>query len=97
MVALQNNMDLLKVEFGSCSNRYAASTVNGNDANCGEAERVLDITGEVNQDQTTITAIETDTNVSCLPVLSVTHISCSLCPEWPACVSVYPCETNTLI
>jgi hypothetical protein len=78
-MVLQNSMDLLKGAVGSSSKRYTTSTDDENDANGREAERVLDIT-EVNQDQTTITAIETEPNVSCLPMVSVTHISYRLYP-----------------
>jgi hypothetical protein len=85
----------LKGEFGSSSKRYITPTVSGNDANCIEAERILNIRGEGDQEKTII-AIKTATNVSSLPVLSVTHISYRPYPELPACISVCPFETNTL-
>ena len=74
VVVLQNDMDLLKGEFGSSSKRYATSTVDGNDAVGVEAERVLDITDEGHQDPTTFTPIKTETNVSGVLVVSVTYI-----------------------
>jgi hypothetical protein len=90
-------MDLLKEEFAFNSKRYPASIANGNDANGTKTGRILDITGEWEKDKTTTTPIKTGTNVSCLPVLSVTHISYRLYPELPACVSISPCETNALL
>jgi len=74
VVVLQNSMDFLKGEFGSSSKRYAGSTADGNETIGREAERVLDKTGEGNQDQTTISVINTEQNVSYVPVVSVTHI-----------------------
>jgi hypothetical protein len=53
-------MDLLKGEVGSCSKRYATSNADGNEGIGREAERVLDITGEGDQEQTGNTAIKTD-------------------------------------
>ena len=97
VVVLQNSMDLLKGEVGSYSKTCATSTVDGNEANDIEAERVLDITEEDDQEQTTITVIKTEPNVSCVPVVSVTHISYRLYPELPSNVSVCPCETNILL
>ena len=94
---LQNSMDLLKGEVGSSSKTCATSTVDGNEANGVEAERVLDITEEEEQGPTTITVIKTEPNVSCVPVVSVTHISYRLYPELPSNVSVCPCETNILV
>ena len=75
VVVLQNSKDLLKGEVGSSSKTYATSTVDGNEAVGVKAERVLDITEGQDQDPTTITAIKTDLNVSCVPVVSVRHIS----------------------
>ena len=97
VVVLQNSMDLLKGEVGSYSKACATSTVDGNEANGVEAERVLDITEEEDQEPTTITVIKTEPNVSCVPLVSVTHISYRLYPEFPAHVSVCPCETNILV
>ena len=89
-------MDLQKSELGSPSKTCATSTVDGNEAIGVEAERVLDITEEEDQDPT-ITVIKTEPNVSCVPVVSVTHISYRLYPELPSNVSVCPCEANILL
>ena len=97
VVVLQNSKDLLKGEVGSYSKTYATSIVDGNEAIGVEAEGVLDITPEEDQDSTTITVIKTEPNVSCVSLVNVTHISCSLYPELPALVSVCPCETNILL
>ena len=59
-----------------------------------EAERVSDISEIVDQETTTIPAIKTEPNISCVPVVSVMHISYWLYPELPAPVSVCPCEKN---
>ncbi len=93
----QNSKDLLKGELGSSSKTCATSTVDGSEANGVEAERVLDITEEGDQDTTTITVIKTEPSVSCVSVVSVTRILCRLYPELPSSVSVCPCETNILL
>ena len=97
VVVLQNSKDLLKGEVGSSSERYATSTVDGNEAVGVEAERGLDITEGEDQEAMPITVIKTEPNVSCVPLVSVTHISYSLYPELPAHVSVCPCETKILL
>ena len=97
VVVLQNSMDLLKGELDSSNKTYATSTVDGNEANDIEAERVLDITEEGDQDPTTITVIKTEPNVSCVPVVSVTHISYRLYREFPTRLSFCPCEKSILL
>ena len=97
VVVLQNSKDLLKGEVGSSSERYATSTVDGNEAVGVEAERGLDITEGEDQEAMPITVIKTEPNVSCVSLVSVTHISYSLYPELPANVSVCPCETKILL
>ena len=96
VVVLQNSMDLLKGEVGSSGKTCATSTVDGNEAIGVKTERVLDITEEEDQEPTTITIIKTEPNVSCVPVVSVKHISYRLYPELPSNISVCPCETNIL-
>ena len=81
VVVLQNSMDLLKGERGSSCKTCATSTGDGNEADGVQAERFLDITEEGNQEPTTITVIKTEPNVSCVPVVSVTHISYRLYPD----------------
>ena len=97
VVVLQNSKDLLKDELDSSSKTYATSTVDGNEANDIEAERVLDITEEEDQQPTTITVIKTEPKVSFVSVVSVTRILCRLYPELPARVLVCVCETNILL
>ena len=97
VVVLQNNKDLLKGEVGLSGKRYATSTVDGNEAVGVEAERGLDMKEEEDQEPMTIKVIKTEPNVSCVPLVSVTHISYSLYPELPANVSVCPCETKILL
>ena len=94
---LQNSMDLLKGEVGSYSKACATSTVDGNEANGVEAERVLDITEGEDQEPTTITVIKTEPNVSCVPLVSVTHISFMIYPELPTPILVCPCETKVFL
>ena len=90
-------MDLQKDELGSPSKTCATFTLDGNEAIGVEAERVLDITEEEDQDPTTITVIKTELNVSCVPLVSVSHISYRVYPELPSNVSICPCETNVLL
>ena len=71
VVVLQKRMDLLKGELGSSGKKYTTSTVDGNEAIGVEAERVLDITEEGDQEPMTITVIKTEPNVSCVPVVRV--------------------------
>jgi hypothetical protein len=59
---LQNSMDLLKGERGSCSDT------------CTEAERVSVIKVEEDQEGRTIPVIKTEPKVCFVPVVSVTHI-----------------------
>ena len=71
VVVLQNSKDLLKGEVGSSSKTCATSTVDGNEAISVEAEGVLDITEEEDQEPTTITVIKTEPKVNCMSVVSV--------------------------
>jgi hypothetical protein len=71
LVVLQNSMDLLEDEVGSCSKRYATSTADGNETVDREADRVLDIRGEGDQDQTAITTTNTEPKLNILPMVSV--------------------------
>ena len=81
VVVLQNSKDVLKGEVGSSSKMCVTSTLHRNEVNGIEAERVLDITEEEDQEPTTITVIKAEPNVSCVPVVSFTHISYRLYPE----------------
>ena len=97
VVVLQNSKDLLKGELGSSSKTCATSTVDGSEAIGIETERYLDVTVKEDQEPMTITVIKTETNVSCVPLVSVTHISYSLYPEFLTRVSFCPCEINVLL
>ena len=87
-------MDLLNVELGSSSKSCVAPTLDVNKVTSIEAERLSHITEEENQEPMTIPAIKTEPNVSCVPVVSVTHISYRLHSELPAPISLCPCETK---
>jgi len=76
VVVLQNSMDLVYSEPGSSNETQVTSTLAGNKMIGIEAEKVTHITEEEeDQKPTTIPAIKTEPNVSCVPVVSVTHIS----------------------
>jgi len=75
LVVLQNGMDLLNGELGSSNETRVTSTVDGKEVTGIEAERVSDISEVADQEAVTISAIKTEPNVSCVPVVSVTHIS----------------------
>jgi len=82
VVVLQNGMDLLQGEPGSCNKSWVTCTLDGIEVILIEAERLSDIS-EVADQETTIPAIKMEPNVSCVPVVSVTHISYRLYPELP--------------
>ena len=94
VVVLHNNMDLLKGEPGSSNKTCVTSTVDGNTVASVEAERVSHVTEEEDQEPTAIAAIKTEPNESCVSVVSVTNISYVLYPEFPAPMSLCPCETK---
>jgi hypothetical protein len=71
VVVLQNSMDLLKGELGSCTETCVTSTVDGNEVTDVEAERVCVIKKEEDKEPTTIPVIKTEPEVSCVPVVSV--------------------------
>jgi len=75
VVVLQNSMDLLNSGPGSSNETWVTSTVDGKEVTGIEAERVSDISEVADQETVTISAIKTEPNVSCVPVVSVTHIS----------------------
>ena len=61
-------------EPGSSNETRVISTVGGEEVSGIETERVLDISEVADQEATTVPAIKTEPNVSCVPVVSVTHI-----------------------
>jgi hypothetical protein len=73
VVVLQNGMDLLQGALSSASETCVTSTVDGNE-NGIEAERVSDVTKKDDQEPT-IPLIKMEPKVSCVPVVSVMHIS----------------------
>jgi hypothetical protein len=87
-------MDSQKNELGSSNESCVTSILDGNEVIGIEAERVFDVTKEEDQKPTTIPLIKTEPKVSCVPVVSVTHISYMLYPELPAQISVCPHETK---
>jgi hypothetical protein len=92
-MVLQNSMDLLNSEPGSSNETKVTSTVGGKEVTGIETERASYVSVVADQGGT-IPAIKTEPNVSCVPVVSVTHISYRLHPEMPAPISVCPCEKN---
>jgi hypothetical protein len=75
VVVLQNGMELLNSEPGSCNETRVTSTVDRKEVTGIETERVSDISEVADQETVTIPAIKSEPNVSCVPVVSVTHIS----------------------
>ena len=74
VVVLQNCMDLLKGELGSSNKTCVTSTVDGNTMASVEAEMVSHVTEEGDQEQMAISAIKTEPNECCVPVVSATQI-----------------------
>jgi len=68
-------MDLLNNEPGSPHETRVTSTVDGKEVTGIEAEGVSDISEVADQETVTLPAIKTEPIVSCVPVVSVTHIS----------------------
>jgi len=83
VMVLQKSMALLKGELGSPHKTCVTSTVDGNTVASIEDERVSHITEEEDQEPTTVPAIKTEPNESCVSVASVTPISFMLYPELP--------------
>jgi len=67
-------MGLLKGELGVSNKTCVTSTV-GNTVTNIKAEMISHVTEEEDKERTTIPAIKTERNESCLPVVSVTEIS----------------------
>ena len=94
VVVLQNHMDLLSGGIGSSAETHVTYTLDGNEVIGIEAERVTDMSGVADQETTTIAAVKMEPSVTCVPVVSFTHISYRLYADLPALVSVCPCETE---
>jgi len=71
VVVLQNSMDLLEGELGSCSKTCVTSTPDGNQVTDIEADWVTDIKKEEDEESRTIPEIKTEPKVSVVPVVSV--------------------------
>lgn len=91
MVVFQNHTDLLN---GDSDESRVTPTLDGNEVTSIEAERVSHITQGEDQEPTAVPAIRTEHNVSCMPVVSVGHISYRLYPDLPSPMSLCPCETK---
>jgi hypothetical protein len=74
VVVLQNGMDLVNGELGSCSETCVTSNVDVKEVNGTEAETVADINEEEFQEPMTIPTIKMEPKVSCVPAVSVTVI-----------------------
>jgi len=72
VVVLQNRMDLLNSEFGSCNETSVMSTHGGNELTGINVKRVTDMTEEEDQEPRTTPVIKTEPKVSCRSVVSVT-------------------------
>jgi hypothetical protein len=88
VVVLQNSMDLLNSEPGFCNKTRVTSTVGGKEVTGIEAERVLDISEVADQETTTIPAIKTEPNVSCVRVVSLRTF---LIGYMQNCLPLYQC------
>jgi len=80
-------MDLLQGDPGSCDESFGTCILVGNEVIGIEAERVSHVTDEEDQEPATIPAIKTEPKISCVHVVSVTHVSCRLYTDW---VLLYP-------
>jgi hypothetical protein len=85
-------MDFRKGDPGSSNKTCVTSVVGGNEEIDIEAEIVANMTKEEEDDQQprTIPIIKTETKVGGMPVVSVTHISCRLHPEFSTPLLVCP-------
>jgi hypothetical protein len=62
-----------------------------------QAERVSHVSEGGNREPMTIPEIQTENSVSCVSVVSVTHVPYRVYRELPAGMSVCPCETKTSV
>ena len=90
LVVLQERVDLVKSEPGCSNESCIPSTHDGNGVIGTEEEMMSDFTEAVNQETTTIPPTKKDTNVSCVPLVNVKHISCRLYKHLPAPIKVSP-------
>jgi hypothetical protein len=74
VVDLQNHMDLTKGEPGPCSETRVMSMHGGNELTGIKVEMVTDVSDEEDQEPTTVPVTKTQPNVSCMSVVSITHM-----------------------
>ena len=72
VMVLQNSMDLLQGEPGSCDETGVTSALDGNEVIGVDAEMVSDVSEVADQQTVTIPAVMTEPNVNCVPEVSVT-------------------------
>jgi len=85
-------MDLLKGELGSSDKSCVTATIHCNNVANMQCEMISHVTEEVDQEAMTIPSIKMEPTESCVPVVSVTHISYSIYPELPAPICLCHCE-----
>ena len=90
LVVLQERVDLVQSEPGCSKEPCVPSKHDGNGVMVTEEEMMSDLAEVVNQETTTIPPTKKDPNVSCVPVVSVAHISCGLYKHLPAPIKVSP-------
>ena len=88
-------MDIVQGEPGSSDESCGTCMHDGSKVTSVEAERVSHMTDNDDHEPATIPTIKTEPNVSCMHVVSVTHISYSIYEDLGAPMSVCPCETKT--
>jgi hypothetical protein len=87
-MVLQNSMDLLQGEPGSCDETGVTSALDGNEVIGVEAERVSEVSEVADQETVTTLAVMTEPNVSCVPLVSVMYIFISYVQN---CLLLYQC------
>jgi len=94
VVVLQNGMDLVQGEPGSCDESCGTCTLGGNRVTSIEAERVSHMANEEDEKPATIPAIKTEPNISFMHLVSVMQISYRLYVDLLSPISVCHCEIN---
>jgi hypothetical protein len=84
VVVLQKGMDVWKGERGSSTETCITSTLIGKKVTGIEAENIPYILEEKDEEPMTGLDIKMEAKVSCVPLVSVTHISYTLYSELPA-------------
>jgi hypothetical protein len=76
VVVLQDSLDLLDGEFGSCSGTGVTSAVEGNEVPGIKAERVSHASEVADQEPMTVPETQTEHSVSCVSVVRTFHMGC---------------------